>query len=361
MRHFRPSFAFLRTEKDRWAFAEGLEEGFESLSSPPPEGNYFWAPDFFLEDEKPFLRAKRFAIMNTSELRECLQALTSSPFSSPYRFEDLNWEVSPKERYQKSFSDLKNLFEQNVLEKSVPVVIDKGSLKEGDLKDSMRTSLLFFFDQMARLPESLTPFFLADREWIFGATPETLVLKKGNQLKTHAVAGTTDDLAKDLLNDPKEISEHNYVVREMERILSAYGVVKVKNTAEKVLPTLKHLITEMELSFSEANFNSVIELALNLHPTPALGGYPKNKAFEWLKEQPDSKLRRRYGAPFGYVSAGGDSHIVVAIRALQVVDHSLLSIAGAGVVKESVFQNEWQEISAKKKSVFKIFEESASL
>lgn len=357
MRHSPQAFAFLRTDKDLWVFAEGADEGFAELSSPPPEGDYLWAPDFFLEDEKPFLKPKHLMFLSTSELRKKLQTIGSSA-RHPYPFRNLQWKKTPKRDYEKCFLELKGLFEENQLEKAVPVVIDQAELPGQDLRESFHQSLLFLFEQMAKLPETLHPFLLAHKEWLFGATPETLLLKKENRLRTHAVAGTTDDFSKDLLKDPKEMAEHNYVIKEIKKVLNEYGDVSMGKTYEKKIPGLKHLVTEIELQLLDDHSEAVIDMARRLHPTPALGGYPKGEAFKWLRSRPHAMERRRYGAPFGYVTSTGQSHILVAIRALQVIDQKLLSIAGAGVVKESVLDKEWNEIAAKKNSVFRIFEGS---
>lgn len=359
MRHPRPQFkaqfAFLRTAKDRWAFADPGLDGFET-SSEPPEGSYFWAPDYFLRDQKPFFKSKRFVFLTSSEVREALQALTSSPFSSPFDFEKLKWKKCPQSAYAQVFDELKSLFKSGELNKAVPVVIDEGEwLSDVHLKDSLSQSLLYIFDRLAELPEKMHPFFLAHNEWIFGATPETLVQKEGDLLTTQAVAGTSADFSRSLLNDPKERTEHDYVVESLERILSFYGPVVKSPTYEKVLPTLKHLVTDLKVDLLDADETCILKIALELHPTPALGGHPAKKAFEWLKSLPFGQNRRRYGAPFGFVTAEGESHLVVAIRALQVVDNKLLSIAGAGVIEESDLDKEWQEIELKKNSVFKLF------
>lgn len=350
-------FAFLRTEKNRWAFSETGPEGFESSSKAPSQGAYWWVPDFFLTDKKPFLKAKNLSFLTTSQLRECLQSMVGSPFSSPFLFEQLNWHRASKNEYEQTFLNLKEQFLLGHLSKAVPVVIDEGELPENqNLKKALLKSLLHLFDQMAALPETLHPFFLAHDEWIFGATPETLLKKNGDYLKTHAVAGTTSDLQYSLLNDPKEMKEHRLVVEDIDKVLACYGPVKIGESFEKHLPTLKHLVTEMELDLLDAPHNSAIEIALKLHPTPALGGTPKYRAFDWLALHEGNQKRRRYGAPFGFVSEESECHLVVAIRALQVVKNKLLSIAGAGVIEESLLEKEWEEIELKKRSVFKIFE-----
>lgn len=359
MRQPDSSFAFLRSEPDRWAFAEGFEDGFHYFSTPPKEGDYIWAPDFFMEDQAAFLKAKRLIFLSTRELRECLQALVQTPFSTPLDFKDFTWEPGKKDVYEHDFFDLKNKIDLGVLEKAVPIHMDFAQASH--FKEQIQKSLLFIFDRMAELPESLHPFFLAEKEWMFGATPETLLYQTGGQLFTHAVAGTTADFSKNLLEDPKERSEHEFVVRELEMTLSPYGQVLKKPTFENHLPSLKHLVTEMEVDLMHFEPNQIIEIAEELHPTPALGGFPKQAAFEWLKERKDSHLRRRYGAPFGYVSSSGESHLIVAIRCLQVVGTKLISAAGAGVVKESELEKEWKEIELKKNSILKIFEAQGNL
>lgn len=359
MRRSPLSFALIRTFEGQWAFGEGFDTGFRSFSKPPTEGDYFWAPDFFLDDPKPFLKPKRLLFLKTSDVRECLQALIQTPFSKPYLFDRIQWQKSTKESYRKSFENFKNLFQTSNLKKIVPVLVDEGHLTNEILSLTLYESLLFLFDQLSQLPPNLTPYFFVHKdEWMFGATPENLLCKNKDQLSTQAVAGTASDPSQNLLQDPKEMQEHLYVVEEIETILSRYGDVEKGNTYEKLIPGLKHLVTDLHLQFSEADFNTIIEVAQALHPTPALGGTPKDIAFQYLKSQPESENRRRYGAPFGYVSSSGQAHLVVAIRCLQLLKEKMLSIAGAGLIDQSDFEKEWREIQAKKNSVFKIFDEA---
>jgi menaquinone-specific isochorismate synthase len=360
MRHPPLPFAFLRITPERVAWAEAGPEGWQKTSTPPQDGPFFWAPDFFLNDPEPFFKPHFFAELSVKEARARLQRWcdpNDGTEENEKLFEGLTWERASKTNAKTAFEDLMAHIENGALEKAVPITIDRAHAPTpGALHHTLTLRLSEIFEALMKLPDTLMPLmFFEGAEWMFGATPETLLHQSGGLIRTQAVAGTTFDPQKSLLQDPKELHEHDVVLKEIKKNLSPYGEVRLGETYEKKLPRLKHLVTEITLTPFEPT--SLIATALKLHPTPALGGSPQKEAFTWLRHQPSSRLRRRYGAPFGFVTAQGDGHLVVAIRTLQVVNDTLLSIAGAGVVRESQFENEWNEMAAKKKSVFEIFGE----
>ena len=93
-------------------------------------------------------------------------------------------------------------------------------------------------------------------------------------------------------------------------------------------------------------------MARRLHPTPALGAYPRGEAgTSWLASLDPAGERRRFGAPFGLRWPSGAGRCVVAIRGLQY-HHGRLEIwAGCGVVPQSRYEDEWQEVLDKIQSV----------
>ena len=117
---------------------------------------------------------------------------------------------------------------------------------------------------------------------------------------------------------------------------------------EQQLPSLKHLLTNISLTAEMAL--DVEKLTRALHPTPALGGFPRAQAMRWLQSQPEAVFRRRFGAPFGYVD-GDFAHVVVAIRGLQLHSGRWWLASGCGVVEGSVPEREWSELALKRESI----------
>ena len=80
-----------------------------------------------------------------------------------------------------------------------------------------------------------------------------------------------------------------------------------------------------------------------LHPTPALGAFPKEAGFTWLENYNQQMPRGRYGAPVGCL-LNNQATCIVAIRNVQWKGSQAKIGAGCGIVKESVLENEWNEI-----------------
>ena len=93
-------------------------------------------------------------------------------------------------------------------------------------------------------------------------------------------------------------------------------------------------------------------VARRLHPTPALGVYPRGSAgAAWLATIDPHGDRKRFGAPFGLRLPSGGGRCVVAIRNLQYAAGRLEIWAGCGVVSLSRYEDEWQEVLQKIQAV----------
>jgi isochorismate synthase EntC len=87
-----------------------------------------------------------------------------------------------------------------------------------------------------------------------------------------------------------------------------------------------------------------------LHPTPAVGGVPQNEALDFIFEQ-EHVERGWYAAPFGWCTAAGDGHFVVALRSALIAHNKVHLYAGAGIVAGSVAEAEYEETELKMGSI----------
>ena len=71
-----------------------------------------------------------------------------------------------------------------------------------------------------------------------------------------------------------------------------------------------------------------------MHPTPTLGGYPKNEALKFIEEN-EFGTRGLYGAPVGYIDMNDDCEFIVAIRSMLIKQNQTTLFAGCGIVKDS--------------------------
>ena len=189
----------------------------------------------------------------------------------------------------------------------------------------------------------------------FSFTPERLYRRDGKRLLTEALAGTCSkesingsDLhaSEALLNSEKDIREHNFV-KEMihEELLKICSDIDMEEEAQVLqLHRLAHLYTRCaaRLKPEFAHDSAILQL---LHPTPAVGGVPKDPILRHIMElEPFS--RGWYAGPVGWVSRDA-SEFCVAIRSALVNGRFAYLYSGAGIVKGSDPALEWEEIEQK--------------
>lgn len=184
-----------------------------------------------------------------------------------------------------------------------------------------------------------------------GATPELLVSMRGEEVRTEAVAGTEPrrghELAETfrLLTRAKDLAEHRWVVDAIAAELGRAGCTPaVHETRVRSLTHVHHLVTP--ITARRPAGATVLGLAAALHPTPALGGVPREAAVAFIREA-EASPRGLYAGALGWIGAGGEGELVVALRSALLSNGRATAFAGAGVVRGSVPELEAQETDAK--------------
>jgi isochorismate synthase EntC len=311
----------------------------------------FYAPDFFLTHQTPWLNFENTFEVNTLELLQYLTELNLASSLDP-----LEWPAPPKDRFERAFDHLQNEIRQGVLEKGVPFTFERAqaAMTPARLLSSLKAMLTY------ALERPVMPYgFWQEGEGIMGCTPELLFRRDGKTIRTMAMAGTRrhDEQGRlPLLEDPKERREHQLVIDSIATELRGFGKVVIGTTEIAVLPQLSHLKTSIQF-YPETSDFSFDELIRALHPTPALGAFPRDAGWKWLHlvESQNDLPRNRYGAPFGaaWKDAQGEDQglAVVAIRNVQWQDERILLCAGCGVIAESELEREWQEVTGKIRAI----------
>jgi len=194
---------------------------------------------------------------------------------------------------------------------------------------------------------------------VVGSSPEILVRLEDNKVTLRPIAGTRkrgaspeDDETNqnDLLNDPKEIAEHLMLIdlgRNDVGKVSEIGTVKVtdKMIIEKYSHVM-HIVSNVTGNLSE-DLNYIDALKATL-PAGTLSGAPKIRAMEIINELEPSS-RGIYGGAIGYISWNGNIDTAIAIRTAVIKDDVIHVGAGAGIVADSLPENEWLECKQKSK------------
>ena len=206
---------------------------------------------------------------------------------------------------------------------------------------------------------------------IAGTSPETMVKLTNGRLMTFPVAGTRQRgksieedqaLEKELLADEKECAEHNMLVdlarNDLGRI-AEYGSVKVADYMaihrfSKVMHIASTVVGELAKGKTCAD---TIEALL---PAGTLSGAPKFRACEIIDEL-EPEARGVYGGAIGYMDFSGNLDVCIAIRTAVKKGRKVYVQAGAGIVADSIPENEYQECINKAAAVVKALETAQSI
>jgi salicylate biosynthesis isochorismate synthase len=202
-----------------------------------------------------------------------------------------------------------------------------------------------------RSPNSTTYAFTRGGSVFFGATPERLVATQNKAFQTVAIAGTIrhdDDpaveatLAAELLASDKDREEHEIVVDTLRTLLEPVSaeIAVAQGPVVARFGTVQHLVTSVSGRLRDRS--GILSLAALLHPTPAVGGEPRDLALELIAEH-EGFDRGWYAGPLGWVGADGDGEFVVALRCAVVSGKSAALFAGCGIVADSDAAREWEE------------------
>ena len=208
-------------------------------------------------------------------------------------------------------------------------------------------------------PESTTFAFVRDGVTFLGATPERLARTEGRAFRTVAIAGSAPrgaDAAEDarlaagLLASDKDREEHAVVVAMLRDALRP--IVERLDVAPApgilALHHVQHLVTPMEGVLRDET--GILALAERLHPTPAVGGEPRDAALALIAEH-EGFDRGWYAGPVGWLGADDDGELMVALRCGLLAGQRATLFAGCGIVADSDPAREWEESRIKLRPV----------
>jgi isochorismate synthase len=184
-----------------------------------------------------------------------------------------------------------------------------------------------------------------------GATPERLVQAQDGQIQTMALAGSArrgetgeEDarIGMELLQSEKNNSEHAIVVAMVREALKNHCThVHVSSVPQLLkLKNVQHLKTLILGELIPGR--CILDILADLHPTPAVGGFPRHAALEAIRST--EKLDRGwYAAPLGWIGASGHGEFAVALRSGLIDGSKARLFAGCGIVADSDPQTEFAE------------------
>lgn len=261
----------------------------------------------------------------------------------------LTWKPVAEESFKRQFDwTQKNINEEN-LKKSVPIISQKAS---GAISIHERAYLVQKILNVESYGWSYG--FFSDESSFVGLTPEMLISWKAELglAETMALAGTfakSPENFKLILQDEKTLVEHQYVVDDIQSCLSS---AEKSGLQVLELKHLLHLKTDFKLTLK--THAECLKAAKNLHPTAAMGLYPRSlNLLEQFSKFDLQQRRAEFAAPFGLIEQD-KIQIVVAIRNIMFNSTEAEIFSGCGVTSDSVYQSELTELENKRNSAKKM-------
>ena len=201
---------------------------------------------------------------------------------------------------------------------------------------------------------------------VVGSSPEILVRLEGDKIEVRPIAGTRkrgqseeedQALEKDLLSDEKELAEHIMLVdlgrNDVGRVAETSSVVVNEQFIIERYSHVMHIVSNVQGRLKDG-LDSYDVLAATF-PAGTLSGAPKIRAMEIIEELEPTR-RGLYGGAVGYISFSGNMDTAIAIRTLLIKEDTAYLGVGAGVVADSVPENEFEETMSKGRALLKAIE-----
>ena len=198
------------------------------------------------------------------------------------------------------------------------------------------------------------------------SSPEILVRQENRTVTVRPLAGTRprgatreldEQLAEELLADPKEIAEHVMLIdlgrNDIGRVTEIGSVRVTDQMVIERYSHVMHIVSSVEGRLREDMSN--LDVLKATFPAGTLSGAPKVRAMEIIDEFEPTR-RGIYAGAVGYLGFNGDMDLAIAIRTAVIKDQTLYVQAGAGIVADSVPESEWAETRNKARAVLRAAE-----
>lgn len=203
---------------------------------------------------------------------------------------------------------------------------------------------------------------------LVGASPEMLVKVSGQQVYTYPIAGTRrrgstpeedQKLCADLQHDEKECAEHSMLVdlarNDIGRISEPGSVRVTKLRQVEYFSHVMHMVSEVVGKLRPGY--TPMDVLKATFPAGTVSGAPKLRAMEIIHEL-EQVPRNTYSGTVGYMDFSGNMDMCITLRTMRIEnDHTAVIQSGAGIVADSVPENEYREILQKSKALFEVVEE----
>ncbi len=205
-------------------------------------------------------------------------------------------------------------------------------------------------------PGRFMGLFCHDNKWVISMSPERLFSLKDGLIITEPMAGTKrrDADIRELTDCPKENAEHIMLVdllrNDLNQVCRPGSVIVTQDRKVEFYTHVMHLVSKIE-GRTHASFENIMKA---IFPGGTVTGAPKKNVLKAIyQEEPFS--RGPYTGSFGYISSGYGIDFNMLIRSIYVNNNTGVFNAGAGIVIDSIEENEWLEVHKKAEGIKRVF------
>ncbi len=335
-------------------FSYEIVRHFEKLNIPLenaqiPEGIFFLPKKLLIFDH--FEKTLTFIAYDQATLTQVLEEYQNSslPSTTALAFEAVNTPPAPATSKSSHFENMVKKAKEKILAGEIfQVVLSQKFVQTTKHKP---------FDLYRKLRlQNPSPymFYLQYPDFsIIGSSPETLVKVKDNEVFICPIAGTRprgsteqedQKLAEELQADSKECAEHMMLVdlgRNDLGHIAKPGTIEVTKLMQiQKYSHVMHMVSEIKAT--PAPEKNLFEIFKTAFPAGTLSGAPKIRAMQIIAEL-EQEPRGIYGGAVGYFDLSGQMDFAIAIRTMLYKDGQITLRAGAGIVYDSIPENENQE------------------
>ena len=295
----------------------------------PKEPGFIMMP-FDERSEGYFLSSK--TMFETKIPQDSLKNSLNEEFKQQEKFN------SHKENYLKKIIDIKSTISKTELIKLVYSTSFELDLIQSNFEDYFKKLLSLQKDAFCYL------FYIPDEGFWMGASPETLLEVQDKKINTMALAGTKKRSVIQWGN--KEILEQKIVKDEIKKNLAPF----CKNLETTNSSTIKAGgIDHLKTTISGTTSSSPSQIINAIHPTPAVGGSPKEKALLIIKKK-ESHNRSFYSGYLGEIN-NMNCTLFVNLRCVHIKKNKAKIFVGGGITEDSKPEKEWEEIINKSQTI----------
>ena len=184
-----------------------------------------------------------------------------------------------------------------------------------------------------------------------GCTPEIILSGKAHQWQTVALAGTMP-IGESNNWDQKNVEEQEVVSKYIRQVVASYtDRIEEAGPYTSQAGNVAHLKTEF--SFTLNDINAIGSLLDALHPTPAVCGFPKQEAFDFIVRN-ENHDRKYYSGIIGKLDPHNQTNLFVNLRCAEINQSSITLYAGSGIMPTSTPEAEWDETNYKMQTLLNI-------